>query len=84
MSGAAAQNSSLSPDMLSEENLAHVRALSAIAEQGPRGFYEGPVAEKLVKAIRDAGGIMTTDDLKAYQAAPRTPVRGPSRSASPA
>src|ERR1700761_3245311 len=50
--------------------------LSAIAEQSPRGFYEGPVAEKLVKAIRDAGGIMTTDDLKAYQAAPRTPVRG--------
>ena len=29
------------------------------AAQGPRGFYEGPVAEKLVKAIRDAGGIMT-------------------------
>src|SRR5262249_2228621 len=50
--------------------------LSAIAEQGPRGFYEGPVAEKLVKAIRDAGGIMTTDDLKSYQAVIRTPVRG--------
>jgi gamma-glutamyltranspeptidase/glutathione hydrolase len=50
--------------------------LSAIAAQGPRGFYEGPVAEKLANAIRDAGGIMTTDDLKAYQAAIRTPVRG--------
>ncbi len=50
--------------------------LSAIAEQGPRGFYEGPVAEKLVQGIRDAGGIMTTDDLKSYQAVTRTPVRG--------
>jgi gamma-glutamyltranspeptidase / glutathione hydrolase len=50
--------------------------LAAIAEHGPRGFYEGPVAEKLVKAIRDAGGIMTTDDLMAYQPVIRTPVRG--------
>ncbi len=50
--------------------------LSAISQQGPRGFYEGPVAEKLSKAIRDAGGIMTTDDLKAYEAVIRTPVRG--------
>jgi gamma-glutamyltranspeptidase/glutathione hydrolase len=50
--------------------------LVAIAEQGPRGFYEGAVAEKLVKAVRDAGGIMTTDDLKSYQAILRVPVRG--------
>jgi gamma-glutamyltranspeptidase / glutathione hydrolase len=50
--------------------------LSAIAAQGPRGFYEGPVAEKLARAVTDAGGIMTTDDLKAYQAVTRTPVRG--------
>jgi gamma-glutamyltranspeptidase/glutathione hydrolase len=50
--------------------------LEAIAVQGPGGFYEGPVAEKLAKAIRDAGGIMTTDDLKAYQPVIRTPVHG--------
>ena len=50
--------------------------LGAIAEQGPRGFYQGPVADKLAKAIHDAGGIMTTDDLKAYQPVIRTPVRG--------
>jgi len=50
--------------------------LSAIATQGPRGFYEGPVAEKLVKAIGDAGGIMTLDDLKSYQPIIRAPVRG--------
>ena len=61
-------------DRFVQSDLASV--LSAIAEQGPRGFYEGPVAEKLVKTIRDAGGIMTTDDLKSYSAILRAPVRG--------
>ena len=50
--------------------------LSAIAAEGPRGFYEGPVAEKLVKAVDDAGGIMTMEDLKSYAAVIRQPVRG--------
>ncbi len=61
-------------DRFVQSDLASV--LSAIAEQGPRGFYQGPVAEKLVKTIRDAGGIMTTDDLKSYSAILRAPVRG--------
>jgi gamma-glutamyltranspeptidase/glutathione hydrolase len=61
-------------DTLVQADLA--ATLEAIAAQGPRGFYEGPVAEKLAKAIRDAGGIMTTDDLKAYRPIVRTPVRG--------
>ncbi len=50
--------------------------LAAVAEQGSRGFYEGPVAEKLANAIRSAGGIMTVDDLKSYQPVIRAPVRG--------
>jgi gamma-glutamyltranspeptidase / glutathione hydrolase len=50
--------------------------LSAVAEQGPRGFYEGPVAEMLAAAVRGAGGIMTADDLKSYEAVIRPPVRG--------
>jgi gamma-glutamyltranspeptidase/glutathione hydrolase len=61
-------------DRLVQSDLA--ATLTAIAEQGPRGFYEGPVAEKLIKAIADAGGIMTSDDLKSYQAIIRTPVHG--------
>src|ERR1700692_4879077 len=61
-------------DRLIQSDLA--ATLAAIAEQGPRGFYEGPVAEKLVKSVRDAGGIMTLDDLKSYQAVIRAPVRG--------
>jgi len=61
-------------DRLIQSDLA--TTLSAIAEQGPRGFYEGPVAERLAKAVSNAGGIMTTDDLKSYQAVVRAPVRG--------
>ncbi len=61
-------------DTLVQTDLA--ATLSAIAEQGPRGFYEGPVAEKLAKAVHDAGGIMTADDLKSYSAVIRAPVRG--------
>jgi gamma-glutamyltranspeptidase / glutathione hydrolase len=61
-------------DTLIQTDLA--ATLSTIAAQGPSGFYEGAVAEKLVKAIGDAGGIMTLDDLKAYQPVIRTPVRG--------
>jgi gamma-glutamyltranspeptidase/glutathione hydrolase len=61
-------------DRLVQPDLA--TTLTAIAEQGPRGFYEGPIAEKLAKGIQDAGGIMTSDDLKSYQAVIRTPVHG--------
>jgi gamma-glutamyltranspeptidase/glutathione hydrolase len=61
-------------DRLVQPDLA--ATLSVIAERGPRGFYEGPIAEKLAKGIQDAGGIMTADDLKSYQAVIRTPVRG--------
>jgi gamma-glutamyltranspeptidase / glutathione hydrolase len=61
-------------DRLVQTDLA--ATLSAIAEQGRRGFYEGPIAEKLAKAIGDAGGIMTTEDLKSYRAEIRSPLRG--------
>jgi gamma-glutamyltranspeptidase/glutathione hydrolase len=61
-------------DRLVQADLA--ATLSAIAEHGPRGFYEGAVAEKLVKGIGEAGGILTLDDLRSYRAVIRTPVRG--------
>src|SRR4029077_18671867 len=61
-------------DTLVQTDLA--ATLSAIAAQGRRGFYEGAVAEKLAKAIQEAGGILTSADLKTYQPVIRTPVRG--------
>jgi gamma-glutamyltranspeptidase/glutathione hydrolase len=61
-------------DRLIQADLAET--LSAVAAQGPRGFYDGPVAAKLAKAVSDAGGVMTPADLKSYQAIIRTPIRG--------
>ncbi|MGB7256934.1 MAG: gamma-glutamyltransferase, partial [Pseudolabrys sp.] len=61
-------------DTLVQSDLADT--LQAIASQGPRGFYEGPVAAKIADAIHAAGGIVTADDLKHYHAILRVPVRG--------
>ncbi len=61
-------------DRLVQADLA--ATLTVIAERGARGFYEGEIAQKLAKGIRDAGGIMTSDDLASYRPAIRAPVRG--------
>ena len=50
--------------------------LEAIGKNGPRAFYEGPIAEKIAAAVRGGGGVMTANDLKAYRAIVREPVRG--------
>ncbi|XP_031263088.1 glutathione hydrolase 3 [Pistacia vera] len=43
------------------------QSLEAVAEQGPRAFYNGIVGEKLVKDVREAGGILTMEDLRNYK-----------------
>ena len=50
--------------------------LQAIAQDGPKAFYQGRIAGEIAAAVRGAGGIMTADDLKNYRAIERTPVRG--------
>jgi gamma-glutamyltranspeptidase/glutathione hydrolase len=50
--------------------------LRAIAQQGPRAFYTGDIAEKIAAAVREAGGIMTARDLADYRAIERPVVRG--------
>jgi gamma-glutamyltranspeptidase/glutathione hydrolase len=61
-------------DRLVQTDLAN--SLDSIAAQGPRAFYQGPLADKLIAALRSNGGIMTADDLKNYQAIVRPVVRG--------
>ena len=51
-------------------------SLEAIAAGGPRAFYEGPIAEKIVASLASNGGIMTPDDLRNYRAIERPAVRG--------
>jgi gamma-glutamyltranspeptidase / glutathione hydrolase len=44
------------------------RTLSTIAEQGPRAFYEGPIARDIARAVQKAGGFLAEDDLAAIKA----------------
>jgi gamma-glutamyltranspeptidase/glutathione hydrolase len=70
-----ADGSALGPgDRLVQSDLADT--LETIAREGPHAFYQGPVAEKIAAAVQAAGGVMTADDLKSYQAIERMPVRG--------
>ena len=52
------------------------RSLKLIAVQGADGFYKGETARKLVKAVNEAGGIMSLQDLTNYEAIAREPVKG--------
>lgn len=52
------------------------RSLKLIAVQGADGFYKGETARKLVKAVNEAGGSMSLQDLTNYQAIAREPVKG--------
>ena len=50
--------------------------LRLIADGGPDVFYKGPLAQRIAKAVQDAGGILTADDLSKYQIKVRKPVTG--------
>jgi gamma-glutamyltranspeptidase/glutathione hydrolase len=50
--------------------------LETIAREGAAGFYAGPVAQKIVDAVKAAGGRMTMEDLARYRALEREPVAG--------
>lgn len=59
-------------DLLIQKDLAWT--LTQIKEKGRSGFYEGPVAEKIIAEMKQGGGIITFDDLKAYHSKWRIPV----------
>lgn len=61
-------------DTLVQADLA--KTLKTIAAEGPDGFYKGPVAEAIAKSVTEAGGKMTAEDMAAYKAVSREPVRG--------
>ncbi|MGR3792821.1 gamma-glutamyltransferase [Vannielia sp. SX4] len=50
--------------------------LQKIADEGPDGFYKGTVAEAISKAVTDAGGRITVEDMAGYKAVLREPVTG--------
>lgn len=42
------------------------RTFRSLADKGKAGFYEGRVADELIKVVSDLGGHLTLDDLKTY------------------
>lgn len=61
-------------EILKQPDLA--ASLRRIAEQGRDGFYQGETADKIVNAVKLGGGSMSMEDLAAYKAVIREPVRG--------
>ena len=60
-------------DLWKQPDLA--RTLGAIAKDGSKGFYEGPIAAKIEKAMKAHGGLITAADLASYKAVLREPLR---------
>jgi gamma-glutamyltranspeptidase/glutathione hydrolase len=47
--------------------------IETVANEGPDAFYEGPIAEATIRALRANNGTMTLADLKNYKVAIRKP-----------
>jgi gamma-glutamyltranspeptidase/glutathione hydrolase len=50
--------------------------LRALAAEGPDVFYRGRIAREIADAMKDAGGLVTLEDLASYRPSLREPVRG--------
>ncbi|HXV30668.1 MAG TPA: gamma-glutamyltransferase [Sinorhizobium sp.] len=60
-------------DRLVQTDLAN--ALASIAEEGPDAFYKGAIAERIVKASAENGGILSRQDFEQYQVRELEPVK---------
>ncbi|MGE0784893.1 MAG: gamma-glutamyltransferase [Sandaracinaceae bacterium] len=49
------------------QNPTQARSLEQFARQGAEPFYRGALAREIVRRVRAAGGIMTLEDLAAYE-----------------
>ena len=59
-------------DLLRQPGL--VGAFEALAEEGPRSAYDGTLARALLALMNARGGLVTEDDLSAYEARWSDPV----------
>jgi gamma-glutamyltranspeptidase/glutathione hydrolase len=50
-------------------------AIELLGAEGPAPFYAGEVGAAIVDWVRERGGTLTREDLAAYAAIPREPVR---------
>jgi len=52
------------------------RTFRTIADKGVAEFYRGPLARKIVEAVRSKGGNMTLEDLASYRPVETEPLKG--------
>lgn len=57
-------------------NIELANTLEIIARKGKDGFYQGDIAREIVSSVKEAGGILTQEDLDSYLVKYRIPVRG--------
>lgn len=69
------------PEGLKLANPALAATLRTLAAEGADAFYRGPLAADIAASVRSDPnpGLLTTDDLAAYQPRQRDPVCGPYR-----
>ncbi|KAH9951517.1 gamma-glutamyltranspeptidase [Amylocystis lapponica] len=61
-------------DIIRRTNLSHT--LAAVAAGGADALYKGPIADAIVKKVRETGGIMTLEDLAKYRVNVAPSLRG--------
>lgn len=61
-------------DILRNPDLA--RTLRLIASKGSEEFYKGEIAKKIVKAVKNKGGVMSLEDLALYTPLEQSPLKG--------
>ncbi|MBI3797060.1 MAG: gamma-glutamyltransferase [Deltaproteobacteria bacterium] len=66
-------------ELLIQKDLA--KTLGEIASQGKKAFYQGKVAEALVKEVQARGGLIAQEDLDSYRVRYRPPLTGTFRGA---
>ena len=55
---------------------AYAETLRAIGSEGAAALYSGAVGQAFLEAVSADGGIITTEDLSAYESLDREPIRG--------
>jgi gamma-glutamyltranspeptidase/glutathione hydrolase len=60
-------------DVLIQKNLANT--LKIIAEQGAEAFYKGSIANEIIKASQENGGLLSAQDLAQYKIEELSPIK---------
>lgn len=50
------------------------RTLKSLAQEGAESFYQGSIARRLVRGVRNAGGALSAEDLERHEAELRAPI----------